>query len=211
MSRSSPAILFLALALAPAAGCSRRPSHGGSPALADGDLVFQESQSSQSEAIGIATGSRYTHMGIVYVQNGKPRVLEAAKTVRLTDFDAWVARGAGQHVVVKRLENADTVLTPETLAHMKAAGEALHGRAYDLRFEWTDDRIYCSELVYKIYERGAGIRIGELQRFGDFPLDHPVVARKLRERFGATIPRDEKVVSPESMFRDGKLITVLQR
>ena len=44
------------------------------------------------------------------------------------------------------------------------------GRRYDARFGWGDDRIYCSELVVKAYERGAGISLGKRERVGDLRL-----------------------------------------
>ncbi len=33
----------------------------------NGDIIFQESKSSQSKAIQLATNSRYSHMGIIYI------------------------------------------------------------------------------------------------------------------------------------------------
>ena len=47
---------------------------------------------------------------------------------------------------------------------MRQVGESFRGRPYDLTFEWSDERIYCSELVWKIYERALGIEIGPPQR-----------------------------------------------
>ena len=123
----------------------------------DGDVVFQTSRSRQSLAIQLATHSRYSHMGIVYLRHGRPFVFEAVGPVRLTPLRAWIARGVGHHFVVKRLRHAGSVLTPKVLARMKQAGEKLLGRRYDLAFGWSDTRVYCSELVWKVYQRGAGI------------------------------------------------------
>ena len=47
------------------------------PEIKNGDIVFQESQSSQSKAISEGTNSPITHMGIVHLRNGKPYVFEA--------------------------------------------------------------------------------------------------------------------------------------
>ncbi len=66
------------------------------------------------------------------------------------------------HVVVKRLKDRDAVLSREVLEAMRRVGETMAGKPYDLKFGWSDDLIYCSELVWKIYERGAGVRVGEL-------------------------------------------------
>ncbi|MES2934380.1 MAG: hypothetical protein V4805_12935, partial [Pseudomonadota bacterium] len=48
--------------------------------LKDGDLIFQKSRSSQSLAVQRATGSPYSHMGIVFMRAGKPMVFEASAT-----------------------------------------------------------------------------------------------------------------------------------
>jgi hypothetical protein len=55
----------------------------------DGDIVFQTSKSPQSRAIQLATGSRYSHMGIVYLRGGVPFVFEAVQPVKLTRLNDW--------------------------------------------------------------------------------------------------------------------------
>jgi hypothetical protein len=100
--------------------------------------------------------------------------------VKLTPLDAWIARGEGRHFVVKRLRNADRVLTPENLKRLESEGKKFEGKPYDLYFEWSDDKIYCSELVWKLYQRTLEVELGKVQRLGDFDLTDPVVS-DLRE------------------------------
>ena len=176
----------------------------------NGDIVFQTSRSSQSLAIQLATKSPYSHMGIVYVRDGEPLVFEAVQPVKLTPLRTCIERGEREHFVAKRLRDADSRLTPETLQRMLAAGEQLTGKDYDLYFEWSDDRIYCSELVWKVFERGAGIRLGEQQTIADFDLSHPAVQAKVKERYGDEIPLDEVVVSPVAIFDAADLVTVYE-
>ena len=177
----------------------------------DGDIVFHTSRSAQSLAIQLATKSPYSHMGIVYLRDGEPFVFEAVQPVKLTPLDEWIERGEGRHVVVKRLRDADARLTAETLRKMRAVGEQLAGKDYDPYFEWSDERIYCSELVWKIFERGAGIELGELQTIAAFDLSHPAVQAKLRERYGDRVPLDEVVISPAAIFDAPDLETAYQR
>jgi hypothetical protein len=176
----------------------------------NGDIVFQTSRSAQSLAIQLATKSPYSHMGIVYLRDGAPFVFEAVQPVKLTPLESWIDRGERGHFVVKRLRDADTVLTASTLQSMRVAGEALTGKDYDLFFEWSDERIYCSELVWKIFERGAGIRLGELETMADFDLSHPTIQAKVKERFGERVPLDEVVVSPAAIFSADNLVTVYE-
>lgn len=134
------------------------------PTFLDGDIIFHTSRSSQSIAVQRATQSKYSHMGIIVHRSGKPYVLEAISTVRFTPLDQWIARGTRQHFVVKRLRNAKSILTPPALQRLKTAAGQFIGRPYDLVFNWSDDQIYCSELVWKIYDRSLNIQIGTLQR-----------------------------------------------
>jgi uncharacterized protein YycO len=180
-------------------------------ALKDGDIVFHTSRSAQSVAVQRATGSRYSHMGIVLLRDGKPFVFEAVSTVRYTPLAQWTARGNGGHYVAKRLRDADTLLTPGAVARLHARTSEFAGRPYDLTFEWSDGRIYCSELVWKLYQRALGVRIGELQKIREFNLADPAVRAKMRERYGDKVPMDEPVISPVAMFDSPLLVTVETR
>lgn len=179
-----------------------------SQTLNSGDIIFQTSQSSQSKAIQLATGSEYSHMGIIYVEGDQTFVYEAIQPVKSTPLNEWIARGKNQRYVVKRLKNSEEVLTTETLNKMKAVGNKFKNKNYDLYFEWSDDRIYCSELVWKIYFEATGISIGTLQKLQDFDLSSPQVKQKLKERYGNKVPLHEKVISPASMFNSDVLISV---
>lgn len=195
---------LVALACAAAligAGCAdARP-----PPVRDGDLIFHASRSAQSLAIQRATGSRYSHMGVIVHQGGKPYVFEAIGPTVYTPLARWIARGEGGHYVLKRLR---TPLTSRQQAGLRAQAVSFRGRPYDLTFEWSDRRMYCSEVVWKMYQRALGVKIGELQRLREFKLDDPAVKAKLRERYGARVPLDEPVISPVAMFDSPLLTTV---
>jgi hypothetical protein len=198
--------IALSVVVAALLACSAKESYRPQ----DGDIVFQTSKSAQSRVIQLATGSRYSHMGIVFLRDGVPFVLEAVQPVRLTPLSDWIARGEGGLFVAKRLRDAKSVLKQATLQKMMAVGEGFLGRGYDPYFEWSDSRIYCSELVWKVYDRGAGIAIGKLQTMADFDLSNPVVKAKVQERFGDNVPLQETVISPAAMFASPLLKTVYQ-
>ena len=187
-------------------------AHAALPAVQDGDIIFHASRSAQSKAIQLATGSRYSHMGIILFRQGKPTVFEAVATVKYTPLAEWIARGAGGHYVVKRLKTAQQTLTPDALAKLRQTAAAFAGKPYDLIFSWTDERIYCSELVWKIYDRALGIQIGELQRLREFNLDAPAVKQKIRERYGSrALPLDATVIAPQAMFASPLLTVVAEQ
>lgn len=176
--------------------------------LRDGDIIFQTSKSSQSKAIQLATNSKYSHMGILYKSDGQFYVYEAVQPVKLTKLADWIKRGENLHYVVKRLKDSDKLLTQEKLKRMKDFGDTFKGKRYDLYFEWSDDKIYCSELVWKIYKEALDVEIGALQELREFDLTSDIVRTKMKERYGDKIPMDEKVISPAAMFASDKLLTV---
>lgn len=176
--------------------------------IKNGDLIFQTSLSRQSNAIQLATNSKYSHCGIVYSEKGKFYVFEAIQPVKKTPHDEWIARGKDGHYVIKRLKNADQVLTAEAIHKMKQEGEKFKGKNYDSTFEWSDEKIYCSELIWKIFKRSTGIEIGELEKLGDFDLTSEAVKTKLKQRYGNNIPMNEIVISPAAIFNSELLMTV---
>ncbi|HOI28030.1 MAG TPA: YiiX family permuted papain-like enzyme [Paludibacteraceae bacterium] len=128
----------------------------------NGDIIFQISKSQQSKAIQMATQSQYSHVGVIFINRGKTFVYEAVQPVKLTPIDEWIKRGENEHFVVKRLKNANEILTKENQKKLQNEGLKFIGRKYDLYFGWSDKRIYCSELVWKIYKRALKIEVGKL-------------------------------------------------
>ena len=177
--------------------------------LKNGDIIFHTSKSSQSKAIQLATKSKYSHMGIIYKQNDSFFVFEAVQPVKLTPLDKWIKRGIDYHFIVKRLKERDKYLTETNLNIMFQTGDKFEGRDYDIYFNWSDDKLYCSELVYKIYH-AIGIDIGDLEKLKDFDLSAEIVKNKLIERYGENIPFEEIVISPVSMFNSELLETVVE-
>ena len=208
--KHSLTILFLSFTLI--FGCSSGDTHGHEAtidsSIQNGDIIFHTSKSRQSQAIQLATGSKYSHMGIIYEDHGKYFVYEAVQPVKLTPLADWKKRGENGHYVIKRLKNAEEVLSPAVLSNMKEVGQQYLGKSYDIYFNWSDEKIYCSELVWKIYKEAADIEIGTLENLSDFDLSSDYVQSIMTERYGNNIPLNEKVISPAAMFNSSLLVTV---
>jgi hypothetical protein len=172
------------------------------------DIVFQTSLSLQSQAIQAATKSKWSHMGMIFIIKGQPYVLEAAATVTFTPLKTWINRGKGKRYEAKRLKEREKHITPVTISAIMKMVKNYKGKPYDPVFSWTDNKMYCSELVWKIYYKSLGIRLGELERLGDFDLRPPLVRQKLKERYGKHIPLNEQVISPEQIYRSELLEAV---
>lgn len=181
----------------------------GAESLQEGDLIFHNSQSRQSKAIRQVTGSDLTHVGILVRARGQLMVAEASGAVQITAVSDFIARGQGGKYSVMRLQGG---LTPQQLKKMREVGLTFLGLPYDRLFLWDDESIYCSELVWKIYQRGAGIRLGEPQTFGSLDLSSSEAQTLIRERLGRRpIPSQEPIVTPVALARCNQLRVVLSR
>jgi hypothetical protein len=177
------------------------------PQFKDGDIILQTSTSSQSEAIQLATQSKWSHVGIIAYRSGVGYVYEARGPVgyrKLTDF---INSGSGKRYMVRRYKGG---LSSSQLSKLRSVGESFARIPYDLYFGWSDSRIYCSELVWKMYYRAMGVSVGRLEQLGDFDLSHPKVQKILRERYGNDIPYEETVVTPDALAVSSSFTTVYQ-
>jgi len=181
-------------------------------AIRDGDVIFQTSLSTQSKAIQIATHSKYSHCGIIFsfdTGNAKYYVIEAEGRVKWTPLTKWIARGEDGHYVIKRMVT-DPMIPDEMLTRLKQICEGYLGKKYDPYFEWSDDRIYCSELVWKAYYKLNKFELGKPQQLKDFDLSNDMVKAKLAERYGDKIPLNDTVISPAAIFDSNMLKTVAE-
>lgn len=167
---------------------------------AEGDLVFETSRSAQSPAIQRATRSRWSHVGLVERTDRGLVVIEALGRVSRTPWSEWTrrARRGGGYLVLR-----PRGLGAEQRRAAVAEARRLVGRPYDARFGWDDDRIYCSELVVKAYERGAGISLGRRERLGELRIGG--LERAIEARWGGPVPRDLILVTPASLAEDPRL------
>ncbi len=198
---------WLALSVLAFAGMARAAPL---PLLHDGDLLFQTSRSAQSVAIQQATGSRWSHVGVAVYRDGQPYVLEAEANVRFTPLATWIARGQGGHYAVRRLRDSAPVDTPAAHVALRRWAAGVLGRPYDDRFAWSDQRLYCSELVWKLYRNAYGLTLAPLAHWRDFRLDSPEVRQRMRERFGGAPPPDEPLIAPDGLYRSPLLVTVAE-
>jgi len=169
------------------------------PTLKSGDIIFIVNPAGQGKAIQLATKSKYTHVGIVFVENGKIYVYHAVEPVTKSELEDFVAMSADGTYSVKRLKD-QSVLTSSVLVQMKNEAVQKLGIHYDLGFNWSDEELYCSEYVWKLYEHALKIEIGKLRPLKEFDLTHPKVKYIMEQRYGKDIPYNEKMISPGDMY-----------
>jgi len=169
------------------------------PPLKTGDIVLQASQSGMAESIRKATRSPYSHVGVVEVGKDGVFVVEAISPVSRTPFAKWKRRGKGGHLTVLRPR-----VTEEQAAAAVTAARSQLGKPYDVRYGWDDERIYCSELVVKAFQRGAGVTYGERVRLDALELG--AFEKALAAKLG--VPLSQEVVPPGSLASDPQLEVV---
>jgi hypothetical protein len=165
----------------------------------NGDLIFIVSTSGQGKAIQLATKSKFTHVGVIFIENGKPMVYHAVEPVSKNTVEEFTAMSADGKYAIKRLKD-QSVLNKDAVQAMLSQAKSELGKHYDLAFNWGDNELYCSEFVWKLYQNQLHLSIGQLRPLKDFDLSHPIVKAKLKERYGNNIPLEEKMISPGDMF-----------
>lgn len=172
--------------------------------IKEGDVVFQDMAGEFGEAIKLATHSKYSHCGMVLKKDGKLFVYEAVGPVKYTPLKEWIKQGAKKQFKVKR-PGKTVVINTSIVEKMKKNAEKYTGKAYDHVFGWSDEKIYCSELVWKMYKDALGIELSAPKKLKEFDLTHPAVKKQLEMRYGKNIPYDESVVAPQDLL-DSKLL-----
>lgn len=167
-----------------------------------GDIVFIKSQTAQSQALREATGSEWTHVG-VYIDG---KIAEETGGLKLTDFTAFVSRSKNKEFKVFRHREYTKSLDQKLKSLLSK-----YNKPYDIYFEWSNDRIYCSEFVYKLYQELIGVGVGRLQTFNDMNLDTPAVKELIKQRYiknKKPFNFDETIITPVSQMKDENLVDV---
>lgn len=159
-----------------------------------GDVVFQSlPYGPLVVAIEGATDSPYSHCGLVARRGNRWVVIEAYRGVEETPLMTWLARGRDGAFAAYRLRPADEPFIPE----MVERARELLGRPYDARYRWDDEKIYCSELVSKAFERATGRPLGKRVRLGSLRWQ-PYRATIERIEQGP-VPLDREMITPRDL------------
>lgn len=176
-------IVFIMLALV-AISCNRRVVDD----VQVGDVVFIESQSSQSPYVKLGTMSKWTHCGVVVDTPDGLKVLEASKTVQLTPFNTFIEGAKNDNWCIKRPEQK----LREPISYQKYLGQP-----YDLEFKFDNGKMYCSELVWLVY-KDQGIELCEPRKVSSFLMTRIPKVKKLMDK--RNISMNQEVVAPVDIY-----------
>ena len=170
----------------------------------NGDVIFHTSKSSQSKMIQDVTQSKYSHVGIIYIKDGETYVMEAVQPVKVTPLNVFIERGVESEYTVMRYKGN---LSEEDLNKMYEYGSSQLGKNYDSKFQWSDNTMYCSELVYKIYET-VGVELCDKKTFSNYNLSSKEVQTAIKNRYNTELDMNEIVVTPVDLSNSNLLTTV---
>lgn len=167
----------------------------------EGDVIFQSlPHSPLVSAIEGATESPFSHCGIVARLDGNWVVYEAYAAVGATPLSEFLVRGRDEHFAVYRWRDDLQPLVPQLLE----ATRAYQGRPYDVRYQMDDEKIYCSELIYKAYrDASGGETVGKLVRFGD--LRWQPFEKTITQIEQGPVPVDRQMITPKDLAAASQL------
>ena len=144
----------------------------GREVLRQGDIVFRLGDARVvrgmvplSRFIARATGSPFSHTGIVAIEDGSPVVYDCSSAgVQRQPFEIWMLDSLGP-LGVKRLKPEHRERIAGVIGYCRSAFE--RQVPFDNGFRMEDDSLYCLELTEKAF-RSQGLALSEPVRIGDW-------------------------------------------
>ena len=132
-------------------------------ALQNGDLVFRKGRSVESQIVLFSDQeSDYSHVGIIYMIENKAYVIHTVPDESESNVDYIKMEKIEEFFNPKKASKGSVLRTKEkyisfaTLAAQKAKwfydSKIIFDDAYDLK---TEDKLYCTELVWKAYQENG--------------------------------------------------------
>ncbi|MDR3622328.1 MAG: YiiX/YebB-like N1pC/P60 family cysteine hydrolase [Paludisphaera borealis] len=173
----------------------------GREVLRQGDIVFRLGDARVmrglvplSRFISHATGSPFSHTGVVAIEDGSPVVYDCSSAgVQRQPFEVWMLDSLGS-LGVKRLKPEHRERIAGVIEYCRSAFE--RQVPFDNGFRMEDDSFYCLELTEKAF-RSQGLALSEPVRIGDW-------------EYLASFPVTAMLIPPVSGMMLGRPITLEQ-
>jgi hypothetical protein len=173
----------------------------GREVLRHGDIVFRlgdariiRGMTPLSRFIARATGSPFSHTGIVAIEDGSPVIYDcSSEGIQRQPFEVWMLESLGA-LGVKRLKPEFRDRIPGVIGYCHTVFE--RQVPFDFGFRMDDDSLYCLELTEKAF-RSQGLALSEPVRIGDW-------------EYLASFPLTALLIPPVSGLVLGRPITLEQ-
>ncbi|MCK9224436.1 MAG: hypothetical protein M0R46_11345 [Candidatus Muirbacterium halophilum] len=180
----------------------------GKPVFESGDIIGHYSNADFLGFFRNVAKSDFNHVGIIIVNDGIPMVFEATGGgVGFNSLDNFSARGNGKYTVLRvKPENS------EIISNVIEQALFYNGISYDNSFKFSDEKIYCSELVYKAYQKGGNLKVGNIQQVKDVIgiQQYNPIFKGIAGNFVKDISMDQEVIMPDSIMKSVKFNIIHQ-
>lgn len=160
--------------------------------LKPGDILLQPLHCWACNLIEGQTNSEYSHIGVVISASEKEILVAEAylkvRAVSLEEFNSKTQKGLALEVLRPNFVSNDL---------FKNYYKHFHNKPYDRNFLWDDEKIYCSELVQKLFE------ISSMQSPRATPMEFDVNREYWERYFRGEVPDGELGISPEDFKQSG--------
>ncbi len=195
----------MAITLFSTSGCTSITKSDKIPTYepSEGDLVFQALPLDVDliQAIEGITQSHYSHVGVLLRRKEKWTVIEAcALGVIYTPFEKWKTNGRNDRWAAYRLKPQYRPLIPKFLKNLHPHA----GKPYDFKYEFTDDKLYCSELVFHAWKKASNEDMGKRENVLSLNWK-PYLATIEKYNQGPLPPSGRMLISPRSLSRAREL------
>jgi hypothetical protein len=194
----------------------------GQRTLQEGDIVFRMGDARAfrgmfplSLFIAKATGSPFSHTGIVAIENGSAVVYDcSADGIQRQPFEVWMLDCVGS-LGVKRLKPEYRSQIPGVISFCRQVFE--QQVPFDPAFSMDDGALYCLELTEKAFRSqrlllSKPVRIGDWEHLNHYPLSALTMPYFTRLVVGRPITLDQLVYVPgndhEGVWASPLLMTV---
>ncbi|WP_165067294.1 YiiX/YebB-like N1pC/P60 family cysteine hydrolase [Paludisphaera rhizosphaerae] len=174
--------------------------------LRSGDIVFRLGDARvakgwfpMSRFLANASNSKFSHTGVVSVEDGEPFVYDTTRTsVARQPFCVWILDNVG-HFGVKRLKPEYRSQIPQVVDYVHDVFEKQVPFDYELGLD--DKALYCIELTEKAF-RHAGlklsdpIRLGDMERAAEFPVQMIGIAQASQFALKSPLTFEQEVFFP---------------
>jgi Permuted papain-like amidase enzyme, YaeF/YiiX, C92 family len=174
----------------------------GREVLRQGDIVFRLGDARVirgmvplSRFIARATGSPFSHTGVVAIEDGSPVVYDSSSAgVQRQPFEVWMLDSLGA-LGVKRLKPKHRERIAGVIDYCRSAFE--RQVPFDNGFRMDDDSLYCLELTEKAF-RSQGLALSEAVRIGDWEYltSFPLTALLIQPVSGLVLDRPITLEQP---------------
>jgi hypothetical protein len=186
----------------PTNAAMKRWRRWGQGVLQDGDIVFRLGDARTlrgtfplSQFIAKATGSPFSHTGIIAVEDGSPVVYDCSSSgVQRQPFEVWMLDCVGP-LGVKRLKPEHRRHIPGVIDYCRAKFE--QQVPFDYGFHLDDAALYCVELTEDAF-RSQGLALSQPVRIGDWQhlTSYPLTTFAIRYGTGLVLERPITLEQP---------------